>query len=560
MQLIKSVLWWMFVLVFYLLSSREVKAEEIVNDFIYPLGNGVLEGFHISQGFATTFEEGYCSVSPYSQSYENCTGSWMYGHDGLDISNYSCGSVVSAVGDGMIVHASESGGWGNLVRIRHLTTTGYRYTLYAHLQRIDVAVNQTVVQGQQIGLLGTTGNSGSCHLHFGVLTTDTNGSGYYYGSMPSDHLDPSVFITVGESPTSYSSPSNPVTSSAPGDLTTAKDTRQATKLRVIDTYAGYDVTQTAEYYLGVPFMSFERWFNDGTITYDDGVPSDAYIQRYGLLSNGDTNGVIVVHPDTGMAVEMWGHTFRFWERASASGYSYVDNCGVSWFASGTGPRSEFGLPITTEYYADDNNRWRRDFQRGYMAWDPTNNIMYLNCYSDSTPGWTNWNGWDGDISAAVAGAYERNGAKEVVGYAFDNGSGATVHIWGGVLIQDFMGGENGGNAVMVNLDGLDSDLEMNASVVRSGFWDYYQENDGEVYFGAPLGDEMDTGELDGYLRGYDPYCDTNANDWVNSDEREGCIEEFCGPNSTIWPQYTSMQRFEEVTLCYESTSGLVEER
>lgn len=169
-------------------------AEDIVNSFIYPVGpEGQLKDYHISQYFGTTYAEGYWSCDAVG---ENCVR--MYGHDGIDISNYGCDSSVYAAADGYVVYAEPTSGWGNQIRIRHLTSDGYRYTLYGHLHNVRVSEGQTVTRGQQIASIGgnldSDGASSGCHLHFGILTENISGNGYYYDNMPSTHIDPLYFI------------------------------------------------------------------------------------------------------------------------------------------------------------------------------------------------------------------------------------------------------------------------------------------------------------------------------------------------------------------------------
>lgn len=83
-------------------------------------------------------------------------------HDGIDLA-ISCGTPVYASKGGTVVSAQWDGGFGWRVMIAHADgiTTGY-----AHLSSMAVSTGQSVVQGQEIGSVGSTGASTGCHLHF----------------------------------------------------------------------------------------------------------------------------------------------------------------------------------------------------------------------------------------------------------------------------------------------------------------------------------------------------------------------------------------------------------
>lgn len=91
----------------------------------------------------------------------------VHGRNGVDIAN-TCGTPVYAAADGNTAVALSSGwngGFGKYIKLLHPNGTE---TLYAHLNKLLVADGEIVVKGQKIGLIGTTGRSTGCHLHFEV--------------------------------------------------------------------------------------------------------------------------------------------------------------------------------------------------------------------------------------------------------------------------------------------------------------------------------------------------------------------------------------------------------
>ena len=83
---------------------------------------------------------------------------------GVDIPG-SLDTPIYASRSGKVIFAGYSGGYGNLVIVRH--DKGYT-TYYGHLNKITTRVGAKVGQGTMIGKMGSTGNSTGCHLHFEV--------------------------------------------------------------------------------------------------------------------------------------------------------------------------------------------------------------------------------------------------------------------------------------------------------------------------------------------------------------------------------------------------------
>ncbi len=109
--------------------------------------------------------------SPYGMRTNPVTGVYKL-HSGIDI---SCGGAGGQTGPftkqivaskaGTVSYAGWCSGYGNTVMITH--DDGF-LTLYAHNYTMNVTVGQRVNQGQQIAIMGTTGNSTGAHCHFEI--------------------------------------------------------------------------------------------------------------------------------------------------------------------------------------------------------------------------------------------------------------------------------------------------------------------------------------------------------------------------------------------------------
>ncbi|TXN61044.1 M23 family metallopeptidase, partial [Methylobacterium sp. WL18] len=88
-------------------------------------------------------------------------------HTGVDWAN-PIGTPIAAAGNGVVIRAEMTSGYGNRVEIQHVN--GY-VTTYNHMSRFGRGVKEgvRVRQGQIIGYLGSTGLSTGPHLHYEVI-------------------------------------------------------------------------------------------------------------------------------------------------------------------------------------------------------------------------------------------------------------------------------------------------------------------------------------------------------------------------------------------------------
>jgi len=143
-----------------------------------PLSKVVLEEVVLTEPVAQVIDRGTATIATASRGGDGALN-WPvsgkitspYGyrssgfHNGLDLGAKYGTPVVAAAG-GKVTLASYSGGYGYCVLIDH--GNGMK-TRYAHLSKISVKVGETVLRGEQVGLIGSTGNSTGPHLHFEVI-------------------------------------------------------------------------------------------------------------------------------------------------------------------------------------------------------------------------------------------------------------------------------------------------------------------------------------------------------------------------------------------------------
>jgi murein DD-endopeptidase MepM/ murein hydrolase activator NlpD len=138
-------------------------------------------------------------------------GSWLVDgvlfHDGIDLATF-CGDRVTAAHAGTVLaagrHYDDFLGWvGDLTAYtarldaKHLWSNlpnvvviddgnGYR-SIYAHFEKLVVAVGDTVRAGQLLGFEGMTGHATGCHLHYGIFSPNARTT---FGNVPAaiDHM------------------------------------------------------------------------------------------------------------------------------------------------------------------------------------------------------------------------------------------------------------------------------------------------------------------------------------------------------------------------------------
>lgn len=95
---------------------------------------------------------------------------WSTTHPAIDFGWYTTpNTAILACEDGKVVDRGYTATMGNYICLEHNYGDEKRWSGYLHLKDLPtLALNANVVQGQQIGIKGTTGDSSGVHLHFAI--------------------------------------------------------------------------------------------------------------------------------------------------------------------------------------------------------------------------------------------------------------------------------------------------------------------------------------------------------------------------------------------------------
>lgn len=116
----------------------------------------------------------------------------LWGHNGTDLAP-ALGTPVKALSGGTVEMASTDKDYGKYIRINHPALEADSF--YAHLDSTSVRSSDVVSAGQQIGTVGSTGNSTGPHLHLEIRLR--NGAGYKVGTpMPKGRVDPETYCIM----------------------------------------------------------------------------------------------------------------------------------------------------------------------------------------------------------------------------------------------------------------------------------------------------------------------------------------------------------------------------
>jgi murein DD-endopeptidase MepM/ murein hydrolase activator NlpD len=126
----------------------------------------------------------YQVTSPFMMGRINPVSGLVENHYGTDL----VGSLrVNAAKTGTVMYSGMRGAYGIIVVLKH--SDGW-YSSYQHLASSKVKVGQKLNAGQQVGVMGMTGESTGIHLHFMIMKN------YLFGGGNPGYIDPASVLAI----------------------------------------------------------------------------------------------------------------------------------------------------------------------------------------------------------------------------------------------------------------------------------------------------------------------------------------------------------------------------
>ena len=116
-------------------------------------------------------------------------------HRGVDLSASGNNVPLYSMCNGtVILKAYDSTGYGNYIIMKDSTTKlGF---LYAHMSVVNVNQGDTITNGQQVGIQGSTGSSTGNHVHLEMQ--DLTNRNWIFQGQRSDYINPAEWIPYNE--------------------------------------------------------------------------------------------------------------------------------------------------------------------------------------------------------------------------------------------------------------------------------------------------------------------------------------------------------------------------
>lgn len=108
------------------------------------------------------------SLSASNLSFASVDSSELSDHKGVDLTGTTNDAIFSAY-NGKVTYCGFDGVYGNKIVVQHDGKKSGYETWYCHLNAMLVSLGDQVSSGEQIGTMGSTGQSTGTHLHFQIM-------------------------------------------------------------------------------------------------------------------------------------------------------------------------------------------------------------------------------------------------------------------------------------------------------------------------------------------------------------------------------------------------------